>query len=233
MPSTPANMFHALRRQVHREFRKPLIVFSPKRMLKMRAAMCALNQLDEGTRFRRYIPDKTVTAGENIERLVVCSGQVYYDLVAAKEKMKNNEGEESGHKIAIARMEQLSPFPFDLFIENIQDYPNLKSIVWAQEEPMNQGAWFYTSKRIESSLKHLNYPNDIRSPIYAGRDVSAATATGDKKIHDAELAQLIEDALNLRRTTHSYLEKYTQTNNGRHAKEEEEEEGPMATQATN
>ncbi|KFG36609.1 putative 2-oxoglutarate dehydrogenase e1 component, mitochondrial precursor, partial [Toxoplasma gondii GAB2-2007-GAL-DOM2] len=207
MPSTPANTFHALRRQVHREFRKPLIIFSPKRMLKMRAAMCTLNQLNEGTRFRRYIPDKTAEP-EKVTRLIACSGQVYYDLIAGKDKMKNGDENGDGDKIAIARMEQLSPFPFDLFIEDLKRFPNLKSVVWAQEEPMNQGAWFYTSKRIESSLRHLNFPNGIRSPIYAGRDVCAATAVGDKKLHDQELAQLLQDALDINRTTHSYLEKY-------------------------
>ncbi|PFH32870.1 putative 2-oxoglutarate dehydrogenase e1 component [Besnoitia besnoiti] len=211
VPSTPANTFHALRRQVHREFRKPLIIFSPKRMLKMRAAMCTLNQLNEGTRFRRYIPDKTAEP-EKVTRLIACSGQVYYDLIAGREKIKNGDPGKTevapGDKIAIARVEQLSPFPFDLFIQDLQRYPNLKSVVWAQEEPMNQGAWFYTSKRIESSLRHLGYPNEIRAPIYAGRDVCAATAVGDKKLHDEELAQLLDDALDLNRTTHSYLEKY-------------------------
>lgn len=100
-----------------------------------------------------------------------------------------------------------------------------------------QGPWFYTSKRIESSLRHLNFPNGISSPIYAGRDVSAATATGDKKIHDAELAQLLEDALNLRRTTHSYLEKYIQTTNAtssdfQHEEGKRKERGVRPTEQT-
>ncbi|KAL8453696.1 hypothetical protein Emag_001741 [Eimeria magna] len=113
-----------------------------------------------------------------------------------------------GTKVALARVEQLSPFPFDLVIKDFQIYPNLKSVVWAQEEPMNQGAWFYTSKRIESSLRHLGSPNGIERPIYVGRDVSATTAVGDKGLHDKELAQLLADAFNLESRENSYLAKY-------------------------
>ncbi|KAL8453711.1 hypothetical protein Emed_000742 [Eimeria media] len=219
VPSVPSNTFHVLRRQVHRAFRKPLVVFSPKRMLRMRQAMSSLADIKEGTRFRRYIPDDSVTDPSTIERLILCCGQIYYDLHAERDRIISEEPGPGNPgtplhspppwtKVALARVEQLSPFPFDLVIKDFQIYPNLKSVVWAQEEPMNQGAWFYTSKRIESSLRHLGSPNGIERPIYVGRDVSATTAVGDKGLHDKELAQLLADAFNLESRENSYLAKY-------------------------
>lgn len=207
--STPSNYFHVLRRQVHRGFRKPLIIMLSKRILKMRAAFCSLKEFDENTRFQRYIPDKDDTNSDfcnNVKRLIVCSGQVYYDLLSYRE----NAGIKN---VAISRVEQLSPFPFDAFIDDVKNYSKLEDIVWAQEEPMNAGPWFYTSKRIESSLRHMNYPNNISSLIYAGRDTNAAPAVGDHRTHQQELETLLEDAFNLNKKTHSYLEKYLENGN--------------------
>ncbi|XP_026194017.1 2-oxoglutarate dehydrogenase, mitochondrial-like, partial [Cyclospora cayetanensis] len=210
VPTVPSNTFHVLRRQVHRAFRKPLVVFSPKRMLRMRQAMSSLMDIMEGTRFRRYIPDESISDPAAVERLILCCGQIYYDLHAERERLRSEETgpDNPGGKVALARVEQLSPFPFDLAIKDLQIYPNLKSVVWAQEEPMNQGAWFYTSKRIESCLRHLGCPSHIERPLYVGRDVSATTAVGDKGLHDKELAQLLGDAFNLECRENSYLSKY-------------------------
>eukprot|EP00922_Rhytidocystis_sp_ex-Travisia-forbesii_P059904 GHVS01088808.1.p1 GENE.GHVS01088808.1~~GHVS01088808.1.p1 ORF type:complete len:184 (+),score=4.24 GHVS01088808.1:35-553(+) len=168
----------------------------------MRATFSKMDEMGEGQKFKRYIHevDEALVRG-NVKRLIVCSGQVYYDLAAYRDK----------HKItncAIARVEQLSPFPYERFIDDLGLYPALNSVVWAQEEPMNAGPWFYTSKRIESSLRHLNYPNGINKPIYVGRDCNAATAVGDPRLHQQELNQLLNDAFDCSRTVHSYVEKY-------------------------
>lgn len=214
--TTPANFFHVLRRQVHRGFRKPLVVISSKRMLKMRATFSRIAELAEGTCFLRYIPNVATQEGErpsfigverdlpideSIDRLLLCSGQLYYDLAAYREK-------HGLWSVAIARVEQISPFPFDRVIDDIKRYPNLKDVVWAQEEPMNMGPWPYTSKRIVSSLEHLGHPNGIAQPIYVGRDVSAAPACGDARLHQQELETILRDGFDITRKTNSYFEKY-------------------------
>jgi len=202
--TTPANMFHVLRRQVHRGFRKPLIIITPKRMLKLRASYVKLSDLTDNNNFIRYIPDvghSQQAAPEEIKRLIVCSGQIYYDLAAYKEKNEQ-------FNVAVSRVEQLSPFPFDSFIDDVKLYPNLESVVWAQEEPMNGGAWSYCSNRMASSLRFLGEPNGISRPIYVGRDVLAAPSVGDVKLHQDELDTLLHDAFDLTRTTNSYYEKY-------------------------
>lgn len=214
--TTPANFFHVLRRQMHRGFRKPLVVISSKRMLKMRATFSRLAELAEGTCFLRYIPNIAtqererpsfigvecpLPIDESVTRLVLCSGQVYYDLAAYREK-------HGLWSVALARVEQLSPFPFDRVVDDIRRYPHLQDVVWAQEEPMNMGPWPYTSKRLATSLAHIGYPNGITHPIYAGRDVSAAPAGGDARLHQVELERLLGDAFDVHRRTNSYVEKY-------------------------
>ncbi|KAF8817757.1 putative 2-oxoglutarate dehydrogenase e1 component, mitochondrial precursor, partial [Cardiosporidium cionae] len=203
--TTPSNMFHALRRQMHRGFRKPLIIFSPKQILKMRAAFCSIDAMGEGTRFQRYIADIPAEGSlrENVKRIILCSGQVYYALAAHRQKLDVKN-------IAIARCEQLSPFPFEKLMDDLKMYPNLEDIIWAQEEHMNAGPWFYTSKRIESCLRSLGYPNGVRAPVYVGRDVNAATAVGDSKIHTEETNQMLMDAFDLSKKTHSYAEHYAE-----------------------
>lgn len=217
--STPANLFHVLRRQMHRGFRKPLVLFASKRILKMRAAFSRLAEFAEGTCFLRYIPNTGTEEGgsrpnfigveslpldESIERLICCSGQIYYDLAAYREK-------HGLWSVGIARVEQLSPFPFNNVVDDIKRYPNLRDLVWAQEEPMNAGPWAYTSKRLVSSLEHVGRPNGITNPIYVGRDVSAAPASGDSKVHQKELENILADAFDVYRRTNSYIEKYLRT----------------------
>lgn len=207
---------------MHRGFRKPLVIMSSKRILKMRAAFSRLAEFAEGTCFLRYIPNTGIQEGErpsfigverdlpideSVERLVLCSGQIYYDLAAYREK-------HALWNIGIARVEQLSPFPFDRVIDDIRRYPHLKDVVWAQEEPMNAGPWPYTSKRLTCSLEHMGHPNGITSPIYVGRDVSAAPAGGDAKVHQREMETILTDAFDLYRRTNSHLERYLRQSNG-------------------
>eukprot|EP01070_Trichotokara_eunicae_P004005 Trichotokara_eunicae@DN3691_c0_g1_i1.p1 len=189
---------------MHRGFRKPLIIFSPKKLLRLRAAMSTVEEMKQGTRMLRYIPEKgepKMMSPEKIERLVLCSGEVYYDLVEKRQKI-------GAFNVAVARVEQLSPFPFELVIDDIGRYPNIKDIVWCQEEPMNQGPWAYISKRVMSSLRQLKFPNGIHTPLFVGRDVSASTATGSGKVHADELQRLLTDAFDLKRDCNSGAEKY-------------------------
>lgn len=201
--STPAQEFHVIRRQLHRDFRKPLIMFSPKRLLKYRGAFSDIAEFGAEKRFQTYIPETEADVKEeDVERLIMCSGQVYYDLI--------NHRKEIGLKnVAIARVEQLSPFPYEKVIDDMKRYPNMKSLVWTQEEPMNMGPWFYTSKRLESSLKYLN-KEGLTAPVYAGRDVAASPAVGDSKLHNVQLKRLLNDSFDLKRKDHSYYEDYIQ-----------------------
>lgn len=185
--TTPANYFHALRRQVHLSFRKPLIVFSPKSLLRHPDAKSSFDDMAEGTRFRRLIPDEGVAADapEKVKRLIFCSGKVYYDL--AKERQAKNLDETT----AIARVEQLSPFPSDLVKVELMKYPKAK-VIWAQEEHKNQGAWSYVKPRIETVIAREGSGRPIS---YAGRHTSASTATGNKHQHIMEYSRLIKAAL--------------------------------------
>jgi len=192
--TTPGNYFHALRRQVHREFRKPLIVASPKSLLRAPFATSSFADIAPGTRFLRFIPETNPDIfaqdggdEENAEvrRLVLCSGKVYYDIVRAREEKGITD-------IAVARVEQISPFPFDLVKRHAENFPNAE-IVWAQEEPKNQGPWGYVRPRIETSLREIDAERG--RPMYVGRKPSASTATGDKKLHVVEQNSVVEAAL--------------------------------------
>ncbi len=189
-PSTPANYFHALRRQVHRDFRKPLIVFTSKSLLRHPMARSTLSEMTTGTRFQKLIP-AVLNPGEDeskIKRLVFCSGQVYYALQRAitANKVKG---------IAVARVEQISPFPWNQVAREADRFPNVQSIVWCQEEPMNLGAWSHVDPRIESTLRALSKHHAGKRAQYAGRTTTAAVATGYKYLHQAEEHVLIATAL--------------------------------------
>jgi len=182
--STPANYFHVLRRQVHRDFRKPLIVATPKSLLRLKQAASTFEEFGPETKFRRLIPEiDTVISEDKVRSLVFCSGKVYYDLLAYRTENKI-------HDVAIARIEQLSPFPFDLVLQEAQKYKNAQKIIWAQEEPKNMGSWFYTSPRIKTSLRSFNGA----SAIYVGRPPAASPATGFSKIHKLEQDELVKKA---------------------------------------
>merc|ERR1711907_436435 len=145
MPTTPASMFHALRRQLKRPFRKPLIVMTPKSLLRHPEAKSTMADLGPGTKFANMIEDslETLVAPEAVKRLVLCSGKVYYDLAKMRADQKIND-------VAIVRIEQLNPFPFNAVRKVIGQYSNAK-IVWCQEEPKNQGAWSFCRPGIETS----------------------------------------------------------------------------------
>ena len=138
--TTPANYFHVLRRQIHRDFRKPLIVMSPKRLLRHPRAISSIEEFDDSdsapARFSRVIGDNysELAAPKSVRRLIFCSGNVYYDLIQRREELKAKD-------IAIVRVEQLAPFPFDHVATQANLYPNAE-VVWCQEEPMNMGKFF-------------------------------------------------------------------------------------------
>lgn len=198
--TTPANYFHVLRRQLHREFRKPLIVMAPKNLLRHKECKSSLSEFDDiqghpgfdkqGTKFKRLIKDKNNHSDleEGIRRLVLCSGKVYYEL--DEERRKVDAG---GKKIAICRVEQLSPFPYDVIQRELKRYPNAE-IVWCQEEPMNMGAYSYVAPRLWTAMREVGR-GEMEDIKYVGRGPSAATATGFYQVHVKEQSELIQNAL--------------------------------------
>ncbi len=188
--TTPANYFHALRRQMKRDFRKPLIVMSPKSLLRHKLAVSKAADFTGDSTFHRILWDGAKDAlakPKDIKRVVLCTGKVYYDLFEEREKrgLKN---------VMILRLEQLYPFPDKPLAEELAHYPNA-DIVWCQEEPKNQGAWFFVRDLIEDVLTKLKAKND--RVTYAGRVAAAAPATGYMKRHAMEQARLVDDALTL------------------------------------
>lgn len=184
--TTPANYFHILRRQIALPFRKPLILMTPKSLLRHPEAKSNFDKMIEGTEFLRLIPEEGPAAENpnNVKKLILCSGRVYYDLIKARRD--NNLDSD----IAIARVEQISPFPYDLVKNECAKYGNAE-VVWAQEEHKNQGSWTYIYPRFLTAVTHS------REISYVGRSVSASTATGSKAQHNKELASLLEQALSI------------------------------------
>jgi len=183
VPSTPAQMFHMLRRQMMRPYRKPLIVMTPKSLLRRRIAMSSLDELTEGS-FRPVLPEVDALAKSRVRRLVLCSGRVYYDLLEARR-------EHGGDDTAIVRLEQLYPFPHAEFEAALGAYPKLREVVWCQDEPKNQGAWYYIEHRIRRVLK------PSQTLCYAGRAGSASTAAGYHDLHVQQQKQLLDAALGI------------------------------------
>ena len=186
MPSEASQMFHILRRQALRSYRKPLVIFMSKRLLRFKDSMSPLENFTEGSTFRPVIGDIVARADNNtVKRIILCSGQVYYDLAAGRAERKLED------EIAIVRVEQLYPFPYDEVKAELDKFPNAKDVVWAQEEPRNQGAFHQLRHRIERIL------GEQQKLSYAGRPASASPAVGYMSKHIAQLKQLIEDAMNL------------------------------------
>ncbi len=181
MPTTPAQMFHMLRRQMCRNFRKPLIVMTPKSLLRNKMSTSELSCLENG-HFHELIPEQEEFDDSKITRVVCCSGKVYYDIVSkrAERKLRN---------VALIRIEQLYPFPRDELTEQLKRYPNAKEVVWAQEEPMNQGAFY----QIKHQLHSCERPD--QHILYAGRARSASPAVGNFKVHVLQQSTLVDDAL--------------------------------------
>ena len=188
-PTTPANYFHALRRQQHRDFRKPLIVASTKALLRHKLAVSNVDEFLTGSRFRRTygeMHDDEVVADGDVRRVVLCSGKIYYELLEARRKA------EGPSDVALVRVEQISPFPFDQIANYATKYANAE-LVWTQEEPKNQGAWYYVRDRIMTATRVLNGVE--QRPGYCGRATMASTAEGYGAVHDAQQKAIIDTAL--------------------------------------
>ena len=186
--TTAANYFHLLRRQMRRSFRKPLIVASPKKLLRFKDACSDIEEFKEGIRFHSVLKDtnKNLVPAEKVKRVILCSGQVYYDLEAARAKEGKND-------IAIVRVEQLCPFPFRRIAQEVGLYKNAE-IMWAQEEPQNQGPYLFVLPRLQNLAENLKRDHRIH---YAGREEMAATSTGYSKLHEKELRNLLKKAMTL------------------------------------
>ncbi len=186
--TTPANYFHALRRQMLRDFRKPLVIMTPKSLLRHKLAVSDLAMFAEGSTFHRILWDddhNDLAKPDKIKRVVLCTGKVYYDLL--------QERRDRGIKdVTILRVEQLYPFPAKVLGGELKQYKNAE-IVWCQEEPENQGAWSFVDRRIEKVLTDIGHKT--KRPVYVGREEAAAPATGLLSRHTAEQAKLLDAAL--------------------------------------
>jgi 2-oxoglutarate dehydrogenase E1 component len=194
-PTTPANYFHVLRRQLHREIRKPLILMTPKSLLRHKRAVSRLDELGKGTTFHRILyddaqmlPDEKIklVGDDKIRRVVLCTGKVYYDLYEEREKRGIDD-------VYLMRVEQLYPVPLKALVMELGRFKGAE-IVWCQEEPRNMGAWHFIEPYLEWVLNQINAPN--RRPRYAGRAAAAATATGLMSKHLAQLKAFLDEALN-------------------------------------
>jgi 2-oxoglutarate dehydrogenase E1 component len=195
-PTTPANYFHALRRQLHRNFRKPLIVMTPKSLLRHKDCVSHLKDMASGTSFHRILwdhaqaePDdyKPIKPDAEIKRVVLCSGKVYYDLLAERESKDIDD-------IYLMRLEQLYPFPKRQLGRELSRFPNA-DIVWCQEEPRNMGAWTFVAPLIEESLELAKRAGE--RPTYVGRPASASPAEGQNKRHQQNQHKIVRQALTL------------------------------------
>lgn len=185
--TTPANYFHALRRQVRRAFRKPLVVMTPKSLLRHKRCVSDLNEMNTNSQFLRVIGEtEKIAAASKVRRVVMCTGKVYYDLLQAREDADIKD-------VAIIRVEQLYPWPKDTIKAELKKYKNAE-VVWCQEEPANMGCWTFVDRRIEYALEEIDIK--AKRPVYAGRMPAASPATGLMKVHVKEQNQLVEWALN-------------------------------------
>ncbi len=184
VPSTPAQVYNMLRRQSVRPMRKPLIVMSPKSLLRHPLAVSSLDELANGV-FQNVIDEQDEIAPKKVKRVVMCSGKVYYDLL---EQRRKNEQD----NIAIIRVEQLYPYPAEEMAKVVEKYKHVKDWVWCQEEPQNQGAWYCTQHNFWQSV-----PKDAKL-TYAGRNASASPAVGYVSVHNQQQKALIEDALTIK-----------------------------------
>jgi 2-oxoglutarate dehydrogenase E1 component len=183
VPSTPAQMFHMLRRQQLRYYRKPLVVMTPKSLLRHKASVSSLTELSSG-RFELIIPEVEAIQRKKTRRVVFCSGKVYYDLLEAREVNGIDD-------IAIIRIEQLYPFPIEQYADLIEQYAHVEEIIWCQEEPLNQGAWYQIKHRLQEPLA------EHQELYYAGRQGAAAPASGIFKVHLQQQQALVEAALDI------------------------------------
>ena len=193
--TTPANYFHVLRRQMHREFRKPLIVMTPKSLLRHKRCISNLSDFSKKITFHRVLEDDAYSKvnnllelkkrDEKIEKVVMCSGKIYYDLLEAREKIKND-------RVTFVRIEQLYPFPAKTLANILKRY-NKAEFIWCQEEPKNMGAWNTVRNYIDRTLEMINLGD--KSVNYVGRNASSSTATGNLNKHLAQQKEILEKIL--------------------------------------
>ena len=180
-PSTPAQMFHMIRRQMVRPYRKPLVVMTPKSLLRHKLSTSTLEELHSG-QFQNVIPEIDKLINKNVKRVIFCTGKVYFDLLEKRREEKIED-------IAICRVEQLYPFPREEVIKELERYSNATDVVWCQEEPKNQGAWYQILHHVRACI------NDNHTIYYAGRDASASPAAGYLSVHREQQAKLVNEAL--------------------------------------
>ncbi len=180
-PSSASQIFHLLRRQMVRQFRKPLIIFTPKSLLRAKDATSPLSEFTKGE-FKTVVPesDKDIVA-DKVRRVICCSGKVYYDLARKR-------AEKGADDVAILRVAQLYPFPHKAFAVEMKKYPNATEVIWCQDEPQNQGAWFF--------VQHYVHENMLEGQRlgYAGRPASASPAVGYSHLHQEQQKALLEQA---------------------------------------
>jgi 2-oxoglutarate dehydrogenase E1 component len=186
VPTTPAQVYHMLRRQAIRPLRKPLIALTPKSLLRHKLAISSLEDLAEGT-FQNVIGEIDTLDADKVDRVIMCSGKVYYDLL----EKRRSEGQDN---IAIVRIEQLYPFPEDDLTEELAKYKNLERVVWCQEEPMNQGAWYCSQHHMRRVASAYKPTLELQ---YAGRVASASPACGYASMHAEQQEQLLQDAFSV------------------------------------
>jgi 2-oxoglutarate dehydrogenase E1 component len=187
-PSTPASYFHGLRRQMHRPFRKPLIVMTPKSLLRHKLCTSSLEEMGPGSSFHRVMYERPPSAADrDVTRVVLCSGKVYYDLLQRRQELGLEE------VVSLLRLEQLAPFPDEILAEELVRFPKPAQVVWCQEEPQNMGAWSFVAPQIEAVLERIGM--EQTRPIYAGRPPAASPATGLYQKHVREQTGLVEAAL--------------------------------------
>ena len=183
--TTPANYFHALRRQNHRNYRKPLIVMSPKSLLRHPMAVSSIEEFDEGTEFTPVLSDNKKNY-KDAKKLILCSGKIYYELLESVEKEKKK-------KVALIRVEQYYPFPEKELLSELKQYKNAEELVWCQEEPRNMGAWYFIRPKIEKLMEKLKFKKRLK---YVGRGHSASTAAGYASVHNRKQKEVVNEAIN-------------------------------------
>jgi len=186
--TSPANYFHVLRRQMLRPFRKPLIIMTPKSLLRHAQAKSDVDKFTDDSHFQRILSDKKALPCEKVRRLVLCSGKVAYDLMEKRDQERIED-------VSVVRVEQLYPFPGEALATRLKRMTALQEIVWCQEEPKNNGAWFFVESRIEEALIAAGHAG--MRPTYAGREVAASPATGFAKRHQVQQEALVAIALGL------------------------------------
>jgi 2-oxoglutarate dehydrogenase E1 component len=185
--TTPANYFHVLRRQMHRQFRKPLIIMSPKSLLRHPMAKSKAEEFQDG-HFQRILSDPNAPADQDTKRVILCSGKVAFDLIEARNAAGITDTQ-------IVRIEQIYPFPGEPLAVRLEKMTALEEVVWCQEEPRNNGSWFFVEPLIEDAIEKAG--GKVGRARYAGRAASASPATGSAKRHTLEQGALVADALGL------------------------------------